>query len=187
MLDISNEGAKVLHNRCIEIAKKFDIPIIAKSTFKEDDGTIINNKIESQKIKSLVKNDELLSINIIGPQMDFIKIYELFVKNEIIPIEFINNTNEIKALVKSSKSNKIELIIKENLKNFNVFIHPISRISIIGYGIAYDNNILNQITSILDKENIDIQKIDINNGKIRATFKTTVPNTILEKLHSSLI
>ena len=41
MLDISNEGAKVLHNRCVEIGKKFNIPIIAKSTFKEDEGTAL--------------------------------------------------------------------------------------------------------------------------------------------------
>lgn len=187
MLDISNEGAKVLHNRCVEIGKKFNIPIIAKSTFKEDNGTIINNKIESQKIKSLVKNDELLSVQIIGKKIDFIKIYDLFVKNEIMPIEFINNTNEIKALFKSSQLNKINFIIKEELNNFDVLMHNISRISIIGYGIANDNNILKQIIAILDKERLDIQKIDINNGKIRITFKITVPNMILETIHSELI
>lgn len=187
MLDISNEGAKVLHNRCVEIGKKFNIPIIAKSTFKEDNGTIINNKIESQKIKSLVKNDELLSVQIIGKKIDFIKIYDLFVKNEIMPIEFINNTNEIKALFKLSQLNKINFIIKEELNNFDVLMHNISRISIIGYGIANDNNILKQIIAILDKERLDIKKIDINNGKIRITFKTTVPNMILETLHSELI
>ena len=32
MLDIANEGARVLHNRCIEIGEKFNIPIITKST-----------------------------------------------------------------------------------------------------------------------------------------------------------
>ena len=66
-------------------------------------------------------------------------------------------------------------------------MHNISRISIIGYGIANDNNILKQIIAILDKERLDIKKIDINNGKIRITFKTTVPNMILETLHSELI
>ena len=187
MLDISNEGARVLHNRCVEIGKKFNIPIIAKSTFKEDNGTIINNKIESQKIKSLVKNDELLSMHIIGKKIDFIKIYNLFVKNEIMPIEFINNTNEIKALFKSSELNKINFIVKEKLNNFDVLIHNISRISIIGYGIANDNKILKQTIEILNTEKLDIQKIDINNGKIRITFKTTVPNTILEMLHTKLI
>ena len=101
MLDISNEGAKVLHNRCVEIGKKFNIPIIAKSTFKEDEGTVVNNKIE--------------------------------------------------------------------------------------YGISNDTQIIKQITNILTTINHhDIQKIDINNGKIRITFKITVSNSILEKLGTVL-
>ena len=33
MINISSEGAKVLHNRCVEIADRFKIPIITKSTF----------------------------------------------------------------------------------------------------------------------------------------------------------
>ena len=33
MLEISGEGAKVLHNRCVEIGEKFNIPITTKSTF----------------------------------------------------------------------------------------------------------------------------------------------------------
>ena len=54
MLNISNEGAKVLHNRCIEIAQKFDIPIIAKSTFNNNSGTVINSNIEEGVVKSIV-------------------------------------------------------------------------------------------------------------------------------------
>ena len=33
MHEISSEGAKVLHNRCVEIGEKFKIPIVTKSTF----------------------------------------------------------------------------------------------------------------------------------------------------------
>jgi aspartate kinase len=36
MLELSSLGAKVLHNRCVEIGKKFDIPIVVKDTQKED-------------------------------------------------------------------------------------------------------------------------------------------------------
>lgn len=35
MMNMSNEGAKVLHNRSVEIAQNFHIPILAKSTFIE--------------------------------------------------------------------------------------------------------------------------------------------------------
>ena len=36
MLDIADEGAKVLHNRCVEVGEKFGVPIVAKSTFKSN-------------------------------------------------------------------------------------------------------------------------------------------------------
>ncbi len=188
MLDISNEGAKVLHNRCVEIGKKFNIPIIAKSTFKEDEGTIVNNKIESQTVKSLVKNDNLIILKIKSDCINYMLTYNLFIKNEIIPIEFIHEATGIKGLFNSSDSNKINNLINTNLKEYEILIYNISRISIIGYGISNDTQIIKQITDILNTTNhYNIQKIDINNGKIRITFKTTVPNSILETLHSKLV
>ena len=64
MLDIANEGAKVLHNRCIEVGQKFNIPIVTKSTFNNMEGTIIQEKIEDTKVKSIVKNDNIILVNL---------------------------------------------------------------------------------------------------------------------------
>ena len=36
MLKLANSGAKVLHNKCVEIGKKFNVPIYVKSSFEED-------------------------------------------------------------------------------------------------------------------------------------------------------
>lgn len=42
MLDMAKNGAKVLHSKCVELAKKYDVEIIVKSTFKEESrGTIV--------------------------------------------------------------------------------------------------------------------------------------------------
>lgn len=35
MYSLSSEGAKVLHDRCVEIGEKFDVPIITESTFND--------------------------------------------------------------------------------------------------------------------------------------------------------
>ena len=59
MEDISNEGAKVLHNRCVEIAQKYDVLIETGSTFNNNVGTLINSKIEESSVKSIVENDNL--------------------------------------------------------------------------------------------------------------------------------
>ena len=64
MLEMSGEGAKVLHNRCVEIGKKFNIPIVCKSTFNNNEGTTISDKIEESTVKSIVKNDKILYVNI---------------------------------------------------------------------------------------------------------------------------
>ena len=41
MIEMAKNGAKVLHTKCVEMAKKHNIPIIVKSTFVENDGTIV--------------------------------------------------------------------------------------------------------------------------------------------------
>lgn len=65
MVDLSNEGAKVLHDRSIIIGDKFNIPIITKSTFDENEGTKISKNIEENIVKSIVKKD-VSKISIVG-------------------------------------------------------------------------------------------------------------------------
>lgn len=43
MLKMANNGAKVLHNKCVEIAKEYKVPIIVKSTFCDGPGTIVGD------------------------------------------------------------------------------------------------------------------------------------------------
>lgn len=65
MKEISSEGAKVLHDRCVEIGEKFKIPIITKSTFNNKPGTVISDIIEEDTIKSIIKK-EVSRISIVG-------------------------------------------------------------------------------------------------------------------------
>lgn len=45
MLELANSGAKVLHNKCIEIGKKFNVPIYVKSSFEDNPiGTFVGNR-----------------------------------------------------------------------------------------------------------------------------------------------
>ena len=53
MQEIADAGAKVLHNRCVQIGKKFDCNIVAKSTFTDDNGTTICKNIEDKNNNNL--------------------------------------------------------------------------------------------------------------------------------------
>ena len=92
MLEISSEGAKVLHNRCVEIGEKFKIPIITKSTFNNKPGTVISDIIEENTIKSIIKKD-LSRVSIVGNgiirNIDAMKdVLDIIQKNKLDMLEF---------------------------------------------------------------------------------------------------
>ena len=98
MIEISSEGAKVLHGRCAEIGQKFKIPIITKSTFNNKAGTVISDIIEENTIKSVVKK-EISRISIVGNGIsrNFGKLHEvlnIIQKNKLEILEF--NVSESK-------------------------------------------------------------------------------------------
>lgn len=48
MLELANLGAQVLHPRAVENAKQFDVPLVVRSSFSEEDGTRVVAMSEKQ-------------------------------------------------------------------------------------------------------------------------------------------
>ncbi len=116
MLEISSEGAKVLHNRCVEIGEKFKVPIITKSTFNNKPGTVISDIIEENTVKSIVKKE-------------------------------------------------------------------VSRISVIGNGMIRNFSMIKKILEIIEENKLEILEFNVTESKASITFKTTVNDEILKKIH----
>ena len=109
MSEISNEGARVLHNRCIEIAERYKIPIITKSTFNNKPGTVISDIIEDNTIKSIVKKD-VSRISVVG--------YGMSSKDEILgKIIEIANQNNLEIFNIDISRTKISIVFKEIVKD----------------------------------------------------------------------
>ena len=111
MIEISSEGAKVLHNRSVEIADKFKIPIITKSTFNNMPGTVISDIIEENTIKSIVKKDvsriSIIGNGIIRNVKIIHKILELIEKNKLEMLNFEVSETKISITFKNIVENKI--------------------------------------------------------------------------------
>lgn len=193
MLDIANEGAKVLHNRCVELSEKFKVPIIAKSTFNDNKGTEINDKIEGENVKSIVKNDNLLYIHITSKEIakeKFNIFYDYLIKNELEIKNLINSSEvclDISFTIPKEKHNKLIKTLEEKFSNIIIKITEISRISIIGNGILCNNTILNNTMEIIQKNKLEIINMEINENKISVIFKNTVSDAVLDELHKKLI
>lgn len=116
---LSSEGAKVLHDRCVEIGEKYNVPIITESTFNDKPGTVISHDIESSGVKSIVRKD-VSRISIIG--------YGISSKDEIL-----------EKVLKIAKSNSLEI--------FNIDISR-TKISVVFKEIVTDK-ILNELHEVL--------------------------------------
>lgn len=120
MLEISSEGAKVLHNRCVEIGEKFKVPIITKSTFNNKPGTVISDIIEENTVKSVVKK-EVSRISIIGNgiirNFSIInKILETVEKNKLEMLEFSVTESKISITFKNEVNDEILKKVHELIK-----------------------------------------------------------------------
>ena len=193
MLDIADEGAKVLHNRCVEVGEKFNVPIIAKSTFNNNDGTVINDKIEGGYVKNIVKNDNILYVRITSDDYSLDKfntIYNSFIEEELNVKNLVNSsedTLDISFTIPKAKFNKFANLLEDKFPELESSYLDITRISIIGNGIMSNNSVLNKTMDVVKRNKLDIISMEINETKIAIMFKKIIPNEVLEELHKTLI
>lgn len=193
MIDIANEGAKVLHPRCVELGQKYCIPIVAKSTFIENEGTIIDDKLEEKDVKNIVKNDNIIYVNVKyknNLEDLFNNLYESFIINGLDVKNLVNSSEEnfeISFTINKQNFDKLQKLLKEKYDFIEYHYREISRISIIGNGVTKDNIILEHIMNIIQQNKLNILSMEINESKIAIMFKNSVSNSVLQQMHSVLI
>ncbi len=190
MQEIADSGAKVLHNRCIQMGKKFNCDIIAKSTFLDNQGTKICQEIENTKIKSITKNEKLVMIEMrkedIINEQDFYKIYQTLLKNNVIVEAFQKEDHHVQFRMDKSEQNKVQELLENTYPNYQIKQKEIEKVTIVGYGIIQDNTVLKQVLEILEKHKIDVMDIALTQAKIEVVVKE-IGNEVIEKLHEKLI
>ena len=193
MLDIADEGAKVLHNRCVEVGEKFSIPIVTKSTFNDNEGTLINNKIEGGYVKNIVKNDNIRYVHLTSNDYSlekFNNIYNSFIESQLGVKNLVNSSEdnlEISFTIPKVKFNKLANLLENKFPELKSKYLDITRISIIGNGIMSNNVVLNKTMKIIENNKLEIISMEINEAKIAIMFKEIIPDEILEQLHNALI
>ena len=71
MLEFSNLGAGVLHNKCVKMAKEKNVKLVVKSSLSNKSGTIVSDlykKYDIPKVTGVTSNDNIVSI--VGSNMD---------------------------------------------------------------------------------------------------------------------
>ena len=181
---ISGEGAKVLHDRCVELAEKYNMPIIAASTFNKNKGTEIANNMEETLIKSIIKNDNILIIQIKEIKNPY-ELLKKITKNKI-KIGKFNYENKILNFT-ANKENRAKLEKLLDKQEGIITITPVTKISIVGSGVSNHMEIIEIVLKTLEEIKNNIIDIDVSACKISILFDSIIDTKYLNELHNFLL
>lgn len=166
------------------MGQRFKCDIIAKSTFSEAGGTKICQSIESSEVKSIVKNENLIGIEMESKEP--YAIYQNLLENNILVEAFQRQENKLQFRIKKSEQNKVIDLLDTQCPTCQVKRKELEKISIIGYGIIQDNEVLKQVINILKKYQIEIRDVNLTQAKIEILV-SKMENNMIEELHQKLI
>ena len=68
MLELASLGAGVLHNRSVEMAKKYGVPLVVRSSLNNSEGTVIKEEVKMEKlaVRGVVSDKNTARIAVIG-------------------------------------------------------------------------------------------------------------------------
>ena len=181
---ISGEGAKVLHDRCVELAEKYNMPIIAASTFNKNKGTEIANSMEETLIKSIIKNDNILITKIEGIENPY-ELLKKLTKNKIKIGKYNYENKILNFTINKVNRAKVEKILDK--EKGNTTIKSVTKISIVGSGVSNHLEILEIVLKAIEEIKDKIIDIDVSACKISILFDSIIETKYLNDLHDSLL
>ena len=180
MLDLATLGAGVLHNRSVELAKKYGVPLVVRSSMNDHEGTIVKEEVavERMLISGVALDTDAVRIAVIGlrdvPGMAF-KLFDILAKKNINvdvilqsigrggtkDISFTVNKNDMDEAVSAIEKNKTRLGYEELRKD-----DSIAKLSIVGAGLVSNPGCAARMFESLYNENVNINMISTSEVRV---------------------
>lgn len=199
MLELATLGAQVLHNRSVEMAKKYNVSLEVLSSFKNVKGTKIKESVNVEKmlIRGITKDDYTARIdldNVLKKPGYLYHIFSLMKKHNInvdlivqsygeknkIDISFTVPLNDMQTVEKIIKQNKEEL----GIEDFKVS-GDVSKVSIVGAGMQTNPGVAAKFFEALYNANINPQIVSTSEIKISVLIDKKDSSLAVNCLHEA--
>ena len=200
MLELSSSGAKVLQLRAVEYASKFNLPLRVLSSFKEGEGTLVQeekNIMERPIVSGISSIDTEAKLTIRGvPDVPGVAAKILSpISDAGIEVDVIvqnigadNNTDFTFTVDKSDAKAAEEILQKtsQNLGGGSIELDDdIAKISIVGRGMRAHAGVASKMFQALAKSEINISMITTSEIKISVVIKKSEMTTAVTALHDA--
>ena len=180
MLDLATSGAGVLHNRSVEMAKKYGVPLVVRSSLNNSEGTVVKEvvSVERMLISGVALDTDAVRIAVLGlrdvPGVAF-KVFDTLAKKNINvdvilqsigrsgtkDISFTVNKDDLEDAVSTLEEHKERLGFKE--------LHSergIAKLSIVGSGMLSNPGVAAKMFESLYNEGVNINMISTSEIRI---------------------
>ena len=197
MLELASLGANVLHNRSVEMAKKYNVKLEVKSSFERVPGTLVKEVVSVEKmlIRGVTRDNDVARIAVVGlentPGIAFRVFSQLAQEN--INVDMIlqsvgrEGTKDIAFTVTRENEAKT-LEVLEGLKdilNYKEVNHrdDLSKVSIVGAGMVNNPGVAAKMFEALFDNDINIHMISTSEIKVSVLIKLENAEKAVKVIH----
>ncbi len=200
ILEMASLGAKVLQIRSVEIAKKYNVPVHVRSSFSEEEGTMVVNEypeMESIIVSGVTSNKDEARITlkqvpdqpgiaekIFNPITDAGIVVDMIIQNT-----WVGDTTDITFTVPMGdyeKALEIETEVAKNIMAEEVRGDSnISKVSVTGVGMKNHSGVASLMFKTLAAENINIIMISTSEIRISCVIEEKYTELAVRALHTA--
>jgi len=199
MLELASLGAGVMHNRSIEFAKKYGVPIHVRSSFSDTMGTLIVSESESPSSvvcgAAMTRDEARITVqgvpDVPGTSL---QIFQLLAENKIDVDMIVQNVGEERRADVSFTVLKQEL--KQALQVLGQAVQQVgatgctcdddvSKVSVVGLGMASQAGVAQRMFQAVADAGINIQMITTSEIKISILVSRGQAQAALRAVHQA--
>ena len=198
MLELATLGAQVLHNRSVEMAKKYHVNLEVVSSFENKPGTIVKEdvKVEKMLVTGVAKDNDVASISVLGledvPGIAY-KLFSLLGQKKInvdIILQSIgrDGTKDISFTVREADTDTALSLLHEAYPNNEIKCNrEVSKVSIVGAGMQTNPDVASRMFEALYYVGANIHMISTSEIKISALIDQKDADKAVKAIHEEFI
>ena len=198
MIELASLGAQVLHNRSVEMAKRYGVKMEVLSSLVRKPGTIVKGvtKVEHIKISGVAKDANVARIALVGVKDEPGVAFKVFrvIANAKINIDIIlqsigrDNTNDISFTIERGDLEKAVEVLDEN-KDIIGYTEinttdKIAKVSIVGAGMMSAPGVAAMMFEALYDSKINIAMISTSEIKVSVLVDENDADRAVAAIHS---
>lgn len=198
MLELASLGAQVLHNRSVEMAKKYHVELEVLSSFDRIGGTIVREdvKVEKMLVTGVAKDTRVARISVIGledvPGVAF-KLFSLMGQKNIV-VDIIlqsigrNGTKDISFTVSEEQLDQAVAVLEEVYGKGKVSVEKdVAKVSVVGAGMETNAGVAAKMFEALYSVGANIHMISTSEIKISVLIDRKDADKAVSAIHEAFI